>query len=56
MPCPCPFAHLTLDSDGKVVSDIYNTKGSPKYKYYYGDATSVADGMRSAMSHFGVGQ
>eukprot|EP00911_Craspedida_sp_UC1_P003001 UC1_evm1s2192 len=41
-----------LDSAGKVVNDLYNKAGNPKYKYYYTDGASVAAGMRDAKAHF----
>jgi hypothetical protein len=42
------------DPSGEVQTEVFNEKGSPKYKYYYTDGTSVAAGMRRAMQHFKV--
>ncbi len=38
---------LFLDKAGKVQPGITNTKGNPKYKYYYATADQVHDGARA---------
>lgn len=40
------------DSNGAVVESIFNKAGSPKYKYYYSDASLVVDSMHDAIKHF----
>ncbi|EDQ88428.1 uncharacterized protein MONBRDRAFT_37391 [Monosiga brevicollis MX1] len=45
---------IFTDAQGEVVDSIYNSAGSPKYKYYYTDGQSVAAGMKSAIKHFNI--
>ncbi|XP_022806167.1 thioredoxin domain-containing protein 12-like [Stylophora pistillata] len=38
-----------LDSYGHVQKDIYNKKGNPSYKYYYGSPPGIVDSMKEAL-------
>lgn len=38
-----------LDSAGRVQKDIYNKKGNPSYKYYYGSTPGIVDSMKETL-------
>ena len=38
-----------LDSAGQVLSEIENTQGNPKYKYFYHNAESVIASMKKVL-------
>ncbi|KAJ7357775.1 Thioredoxin domain-containing protein 12 [Desmophyllum pertusum] len=40
-----------LDSSGRVQKDIYNKKGNPSYKYYYGSTPGIVDSMKEALEN-----
>ncbi|XP_054764538.1 thioredoxin domain-containing protein 12-like [Lytechinus pictus] len=44
---------LFLNSDGAVQTDLYNTKGNPKYKYFYSNADMVTTAMQLAANDLG---
>ncbi|XP_072032023.1 thioredoxin domain-containing protein 12-like [Amphiura filiformis] len=44
---------LFLDADGNVNNAITNSRGNPKYKYYYPDPTGIIASMKSVVQPAG---
>ncbi|KAK7100746.1 thioredoxin domain-containing protein 12-like isoform X2 [Littorina saxatilis] len=40
---------LFFDSEGKLLDDVYNKNGNPKYKYFYHAPEGVIDSMRTVL-------
>uniref|UniRef100_A0A2C9JBR8 Thioredoxin domain-containing protein n=1 Tax=Biomphalaria glabrata TaxID=6526 RepID=A0A2C9JBR8_BIOGL len=40
---------LFLDSEGNVLTDVYNKEGSSQYRYYYSDTKPIVDSMNEVL-------
>ena len=43
---------MFLDSEARVMTNVFNEKGNPKYWYFYMDATPIVESMEKVLNLF----